>query len=117
MKSTGTIFRNKIKIWFLQSTLVVIALWILFMPSVEKYDKGGDNIFTVKLGSEVVGIAGSEDDVYEAYRNARRNVASGSDELVFDTAELSCGIFIFCPILILLSAKPFASFMESTEIP
>ena len=89
MKSTGTIFRNKIKIWFLQSTLVVIALWILFMPSVEKYDKGGDNIFTVRLGSEVVGIAGSEDDAFEAYRNARRIVASESDELVFDTAELS----------------------------
>jgi murein DD-endopeptidase MepM/ murein hydrolase activator NlpD len=89
MNSSYTVFRNKIKVWFLHSTLVVIVAWILFMPSLVKFEKGGENIFTVKLNDIVVGIAGSRDDAYEAYRIARRSIASGDGELVLAKADLS----------------------------
>jgi murein DD-endopeptidase MepM/ murein hydrolase activator NlpD len=88
MKSTGTVFRKKIKIWFLHSTFVVIAVWILFMPSLVKFEKGDDNIFSIKLNNTIVGTAASEEDAYEAYRAARRNIARGSDELVLSNANL-----------------------------
>ena len=58
------------------------------MPSFVKFEKGGDNIFTVKLNDVVVGIAGSQEDAYEAYRDARRSIASADGELVLAKADL-----------------------------
>ena len=84
----NTVFRNKIKIWFLHSALVVITAWILFMPSFVKFEKGEDNIFTISLNDVPVGIAGSEEEAYEAYRNARRAVASDDGELVLARGDL-----------------------------
>ena len=59
------------------------------MPSFVKFEKGGDNIFTVKLNDVVVGTAGSEEDAYEAYRDARRSVSATDDELILAKANLS----------------------------
>lgn len=89
MKFGSTIFHNKIKIWFLHSALVIIAFWILFMPSMVKYQKGGNNIFTVMLNNEVVGTVASRDDAYEAYRMARRAVAGNTEELTLANCDLS----------------------------
>ena len=88
MNFSNTVFRRKIKVWFLQSALVIIICWILFMPSFVKFEKGGDNIFTVKLNDVVVGIADSREDAYEAYREARRSIASADGELVLAKADL-----------------------------
>jgi murein DD-endopeptidase MepM/ murein hydrolase activator NlpD len=89
MSLGNTVFRNKIKIWFLQSTMVIVAIWILFMPSLVKFEKGGNNIFTVKLNDEVVGVMASKSDAYEAYRNARRRISKDSDELTLSATDLS----------------------------
>ena len=89
MRFRNTVFRNKIKIWFLHSALVVITAWILFMPSFVKFEKGGNNLFTIMMNGEVVGTLGSKDDAYEAYRNARRAIAGDSDELTLATSELT----------------------------
>ena len=89
MNFTQTVFRRKIKIWFLHSTMVIIVAWILFMPSLVKYEKGGDNIFSVKLNDLVVGTAATRDDAYKAYREARRAIARGNDELVLSYADLT----------------------------
>ncbi|RKM57805.1 M23 family metallopeptidase [Butyrivibrio sp. CB08] len=89
MNLAQTVFRRKIKIWFLHSALVVIVAWILFMPSLVKYEKGGDNIFSVKLNNLVVGTAGTREDAYKAYREARRAIAKGNDELVLSYADLT----------------------------
>ncbi len=88
MSLGNTVFRNKIKIWFLHSALVVIVVWILFMPSLVKFEKGGDNIFTVTLNNVLVGTAGSKDEAYEAYRNARRAIASDDGELTLARGDL-----------------------------
>ena len=88
MKFSNTVFRNKIKIWFLHSALVVIVLWILLMPNFVKFEKGGDNIFTVKLNDTIVGVTATKDEAYEAYRAARRAIAMGNDELTLAKANL-----------------------------
>ena len=59
------------------------------MPSFVGFEKGDDNIFTVKLNDVVVGTAGSEEDAYEAYRNARRSLSATDDELILAKADLS----------------------------
>ena len=89
MKFGNTVFHNKIKIWFLHSSLFIIVLWILFMPSMVTYRKGGNNYFTVKLNDVVVGHAGSKMDAYAAYRKARKAFAVGTDELTLSDADLS----------------------------
>lgn len=89
MNFSTSVFRRKIKIWYLHSALVVVVLWILFMPSIVPFEKGEDNIFTVKLNNSVVGTAATIDEAYEAYRNARRNLAGDSEELVLANADLS----------------------------
>ena len=88
-KYGDTVFHKKIKIWFLQSALVVIVLWILFMPSLVTYRKGGNNYFTVKLNDVVVGHVGSKMDAYAAYRKARKAYAVGTDELTLANSEMS----------------------------
>ncbi|MBQ7616085.1 MAG: M23 family metallopeptidase [Butyrivibrio sp.] len=85
----NTVFRNKIKIWYLHSVLVIIIVWILFMPSIVRFEKGDDNIFSVSLNDVVVGTAASKEDAYEAYRNARRSIASDDGELVLAKGDLS----------------------------
>ena len=89
MKFGNTVFHNKIKIWFLHSALFVIVLWILFMPSMVTYRKGGNNYFTVKLNDVVVGHAGSKGDAYAAYRKARRLFAVGTEELTLSDSDMT----------------------------
>ena len=89
MNFGDTIFRNKIKIWFLHSTLIVIAVWILFMPSMVKYQKGGNNIFKVILNDVEVGTVESKDDAYKALRMARRAISANDEELTLATANIA----------------------------
>lgn len=85
----NTVFRNKIKIWFLQSALVVIVLWILFMPSMVKFQKGSNNIFTVILNDIEVGTVESRDEAYKALRMARKAISNSTEELTLATANIS----------------------------
>ena len=84
----NTVFRNKIKIWFLYSAMVVIAVWILFMPSMVKYQKGSNNIFKVILNDVEVGTVENKDDAYTALRMARRAISDSYDELTLATANI-----------------------------
>jgi len=91
MNLKDTVFKKKIKIWFLQSALVVIFMWIMFMPNMVNYQKDADNYFTVKLNDKVMGYVGSRDDAYEAYRNARKIIAreNGTEKLTLAKSNLS----------------------------
>lgn len=53
------------------------------MPSYVKFEKTGDNYFTVSINGETVGAIGSESDLDHCLMQARKQVASGSDDLVF----------------------------------
>ncbi len=89
MNFRNTIFRNRIKIWFLHSALIVIAFWILFMPTMVKFQKGGNNTFTISLNGQIVGTLASQNDAYAAYRTARRTIAGDSEELTLANADLT----------------------------
>ena len=89
MNLKDTVFKKKIKIWFLQSAMVIIFLWIMFMPNMINYEKDANNYFTIKLNGNVVGSVGSRNDAYEAYRYARRAIAKGSDELTLTASDLT----------------------------
>ncbi len=84
----NTVFRKKIKIWFLQSSIVVIVIWMLFMPNMARYQKGSNNIFTVILNDVMVGTVENRDDAYAALRMARKAIAESTDELTLATANI-----------------------------
>ncbi|MEE3493999.1 MAG: peptidoglycan DD-metalloendopeptidase family protein [Butyrivibrio sp.] len=89
MNLRDTVFKKKIKIWFLESTVIIIFLWILFMPNMTNYQKNENNYFTIKINGQEVGKVGSRNDAYEAYRYARRAIAKGNDDLTLTMADLS----------------------------
>ena len=89
MNLRDTVFKKKIKIWFLESAVVIIFLWILFMPNMTNYEKNENNYFTIKINGTVVGNVGSRNDAYEAYRYARRAIAKGNEGLTLTMADLS----------------------------
>ncbi|MBQ3798572.1 MAG: M23 family metallopeptidase [Butyrivibrio sp.] len=85
----NTVFRKKIRIWFLQSSILIIVLWILCMPSFVKFQKGPNNIFTVILNDVNVGTVESRDDAYKALRMARKAISDNVEELTLATANIS----------------------------
>jgi murein DD-endopeptidase MepM/ murein hydrolase activator NlpD len=89
MGLSNTVFRNKIKIWFLHSSMVIITVWILFMPSLVKFQKGGNNIFTVTLNGTEVGTVESRNDAYAALRLARKAISDSTDELTLATSNIA----------------------------
>ena len=85
----NTVFGNKIKIWFWQSAIVIIFIWILSMPSLVKFQKGANNIFTVILNDVNVGTVESRDDAYKALRMARKAISDSTEELTLATANIT----------------------------
>ncbi|MCR5101701.1 MAG: M23 family metallopeptidase [Butyrivibrio sp.] len=82
-------YYRKVRIWNLQANLVIIALWILFMPNFTPLKTTADNIFEVSLNGTVVGTLGNKADAQKCLRDARRVIASQSEELVMAKADLT----------------------------
>lgn len=68
-------------------TLAVIICAFL-LPSYVKYEKSGDNFFTVSLNGVIVGNVANEDLAEECMMEARRMLASESEDLVFIDTDL-----------------------------
>lgn len=67
--------------------LAIITCAFLF-PSYVKYERTGDNYFTVSLNGEVVGNVGSEADVDTCMIEARKQVVSDKEDLVLIDTDL-----------------------------
>lgn len=67
--------------------LAIIACAFL-LPSYVKYEKTGDNYFTVSLNGIMVGNVGSEDVLDSYLMQARKKVAADSEDLVFIDTDM-----------------------------
>ena len=86
MKFVG---QKKFRISFILGTVMAIAVWIiLLMPTFSPIQRGGNNIFRVSLNGEYVGTLSSEKAARKCLRDARRILASESEELVLAVADL-----------------------------
>ena len=54
-----------------------------------KFQKGGNNIFTVVLNDVVVGTVESRDEAYKALRMARKAISTSTEELTLATANIA----------------------------
>lgn len=87
MKNTTQYYR-KIIVTYVQITLLAMIVSAFFLPSFMKFEKTGNNIFTVFLNEKQVGVVGYEDEAEECLREARLLLASSTDELVLAESEL-----------------------------
>ena len=77
-----TRFYREIKIAYLKSAAIVLAAGFLFFPTFTPIVKGGDNMFTVYLNGEAVGIAKDASEAEELLRKARLICAEKGKGLV-----------------------------------
>ena len=75
-------------VW-LKVSVFVIFLNIIFVPQYCKISSEGNNIFKVFLNNEFVGTVGKQTDVDELLIEARREVASDMNALMFVEASVN----------------------------
>lgn len=79
---------KKYKVTYIITTVVTLFVCLLFVRGYTPFEKTGENLFHVRVNGQEVGILNRGDNVEEMLIQARRNVASTSDELLFMEAEL-----------------------------
>ncbi len=79
---------KKIEFWVLTVCTVVLAVSLLLFPNYIPLNQKEDNIFTVTLNGEEVGVVGSMEEAERCYRIARREIANTSDDMIFIDAQL-----------------------------
>lgn len=79
---------KKLKIRTIRISLLAVIVSIFFLPSFVSFEKTGNNMFTVILNDVEVGCVGSVEEAQAYALEARRRVASGSEELVLVESDL-----------------------------
>ncbi len=81
---------KKFRVGVLRGTLFASALWIIFiLPVFSPIKSSGENMFKVSLNGVYVGTLSSEQAAKKCLREARRQFASGSEELLLADSELT----------------------------
>ena len=81
---------KKFRVGFLQGTAIAATAWIVFiLPVFSPVDNTGNNIFKVSLNGTYVGTLSSEQAARKCLREARKQYAKDSEELILAEAELT----------------------------
>lgn len=80
---------KKYKFTYIKTTLFTLFICLLLVKGYTPFESSGDNLFHVTVNGQEVGTVEKEEKAEELLIQARRNIASRSDELVFMEAELS----------------------------
>lgn len=84
-----TKYYREVKIAFLKAAALVLLLAVLFFPSFHKIESTGDNMYTILLNGQEVGMVDSADRAEDYLREARAALTKGANALVFVDAQLS----------------------------
>ncbi len=79
---------KKIEFWTLTVCTAVLAVSLLFFPNYVSLGQREDNLITVLLNGEEVGVVDSEEEAQRCYRLARQEIANTSDDMIFIDAKL-----------------------------
>ncbi len=80
---------KRLRIRQLKIVILAVLVSIFFLPVYTKFESTGDNMFTVFLNGERVGVVGNQDRAEEYVLEARRQIASDSEELVLVEYEMT----------------------------
>lgn len=67
----------------------ILFVAALFLPCYTKWEESGNNIFAIYLNGEKVGVVGEASRAEELLQSARRELVSGSDELIFIDVDMN----------------------------
>lgn len=84
-----TCHNKKVKFTYIKVTLFLLFCGLLFTNGYTAFEKTGENFFHVFVDGEEVGVVGEAARAEELLLEARRNIASQSDDLVFLETELT----------------------------
>lgn len=80
---------KKIKFTYIKATMVTLFACILFGKGYTPFEATGENYFYVSVNGTEVGVVGEAALAEELLVEARRNIASESDELIFCEANMT----------------------------
>ncbi|MGN1203925.1 MAG: peptidase M23, partial [Lachnospiraceae bacterium] len=89
MSKKFTRYHKKLKCTYLKAAGGIIILAALFLPSYVKWEAPEENMFTVSLNGETVGVVENPQTAEKLLQQARKSLVSGTDELVFIDADMS----------------------------
>lgn len=81
-------YYKKLKVRGAKIAILAITVSIFFLPSFVPFKSSGNTMFTVLLNNVKVGVVGDPSEAEEYVREARRQIASDSEELVLVDSEL-----------------------------
>lgn len=81
-------YHKKYKVTYIISTVSTLFFCTLFLRGYTPFERTGDNFFHIQVNGQAVGTLDNREEVEELLIQARRNVASASEELVFMEMEL-----------------------------
>lgn len=77
------------KIAYIKVTVFAAMVFAFFLPSYQKLENAGDNMFTVYLNGEQVGVVGDVENVDDCLIKARKKIAGMSDEMVLVDSDIT----------------------------
>lgn len=84
-----TKFYREIKAVKIKTAYLILFLALLFFPNFHKIEHTGDNMYTVYLNGQEVGLVDREEDARNYLKKARTQLIRETDDLVFVDAKLS----------------------------
>lgn len=79
---------KKYKFTYIKTTLFTLFVCMFFLKGYTPFEKTGDNFFHITLNGQTVGTVGEKERAEELLIEARRNIASASEELVFMETDM-----------------------------
>lgn len=79
---------KKYRFTYIKTTVFTLFFCTLFVKGYTPFERTGENYFHIQLNGSDVGTVGDREEIPELLVQARRNVASVSDDMVFMDADL-----------------------------
>ena len=84
-----TSYSKRVKYTYVKTTLATLFVSLFFLKGYAAFEKTGENYFHVFLNGNEIGTVGEADRAEQLLQEARRNIASGSDDILFMDADLT----------------------------
>ena len=81
-------YNKKIRFTYIKCAMLALTLAILFFPSWTKFEKAGDNIFTVWLDGTQVGVVARKEDADLFLARARKQLAKKENGIVLAECDM-----------------------------
>ncbi len=80
---------KKMKIAYIKVASLAVIIAAFFLPSYQKLESAGDNMFTVYLNGQKIGAVDDMERIDGCLIEARKKIASSSDEMVLADSDVS----------------------------